>query len=77
MAMIKKLSRQGNSAALIIDRPLMQLMGIDCDTPLKLTLNGRSLTIEPLTDEERAKKFTSIVQKSGQRYANAFRKLAE
>ena len=51
---IKKLTRQGNSAALIIDRTLMELMNIDQDTELKLTVNGRQLTVEALSDEERA-----------------------
>jgi antitoxin component of MazEF toxin-antitoxin module len=35
---VKKLTRQGNSAALIVDRAIMDLMDIDSDTPLKLTV---------------------------------------
>ena len=44
--MIKRLTRQGNSAALIIDRTLMDLLGIDQDTELKLTVEGRKLMID-------------------------------
>ena len=33
---IKKLTRQGNSAALIIDRTLMDLLDIDQETPLEV-----------------------------------------
>ena len=75
--MIKKLTRQGNSAALIIDRAIMDLMGIDMQTPLKLTLNGRQLTVEAMSDEERKAKFQAAMEETGRTYAEAFKKLAE
>lgn len=77
MAMIKTLTRQGNSAALIIDRSMMQLMGIDSDTPLKLTLNGRTLTVEPLSVTERSDRFNEALKKTGRRHASAFKRLAQ
>ena len=51
--MIKRLTRQGNSAALIIDRTLMDLMDIDQHTELRLTVNGRQLLVEPLAPAAR------------------------
>ncbi len=32
--MIKKLTKHGNSLALVIDRPILDLLRIDPDTPL-------------------------------------------
>jgi antitoxin component of MazEF toxin-antitoxin module len=75
--MIKTLTRQGNSAALIFDKTLMELLGIDMQTPLKLTVHGRRLVIEPLSGKEREAKFDDAMVETGKQYAKAFRKLAE
>ena len=74
---VKKLTRQGNSAALIVDRALMDLMDIDSDTPLKLTVEGRKLIVEPLGKAERADKFKKAMDKTGRRNAELFRRLAK
>jgi len=75
--MIKKLSRQGNSSALIIDRALMELMEIDSDTPLNVTVEGRRLIIEPLTPAQRKVKFREALKKTSTRNAELFRRLAK
>ncbi len=74
---VKKLTRQGNSSALIVDRALMDLMDIDNDTPLKVTVEGRKLIVEPLSDQERAAKFKGVMEKTGRRNAELFRRLAK
>ena len=74
---VKKLTRQGNSAALIVDRSLMELLDIDADTPLKLTVEGRRLIVEPLAEEERAGKFKKVMEKTGRKNAELFRRLAK
>jgi len=43
--MIKTLQKYGNSHALVIDKPLMEAMGITAETPLALSVSGGSLTI--------------------------------
>lgn len=45
--MIKTLKRLGNTRALVIDKPLMEAMGIDENTPLQVTLSGNTLTVTP------------------------------
>jgi len=75
--MIKKLTRQGNSTALIIDRQLMELMGIDRDSEVKVSVHGRKLVIEPLSDEERALKIKEIQQKALKKNAELFKRLAK
>jgi antitoxin component of MazEF toxin-antitoxin module len=44
---IKTLKRLGNTRALVIDKTLMESMGIDEDTPLQLTLSGNTLIVTP------------------------------
>jgi antitoxin component of MazEF toxin-antitoxin module len=46
--MIKTLRPVGNSLGLIIDRPILELLGIDRQTQLRITTDGRVLYIEPI-----------------------------
>ncbi len=48
--MRKTLSKFGNSYALVIDKPIRELLGIRPDTPLELWSDGRRLVIEPRPD---------------------------
>ena len=50
--MIRKLTRQGNSICLVIEKQLRELLEITTDTPLKISVEGRKLIIEPMTEEE-------------------------
>lgn len=74
--MIKTLTRQGNSSALIIDRTLLDLLGIDNETPLKLSVEGRRLIVEPAEPDDRAERVRKIVRKTGAKNAELFRRLA-
>jgi antitoxin MazE len=47
--LVKTLTRYGNSFALIIDRPVLDLLKIAPDTPLEIsTPDGENLTITPI-----------------------------
>jgi antitoxin MazE len=46
--MIKTLRPVGNSLGLIIDRPILDLLGIDRQTQLRVTTDGKVLYIEPV-----------------------------
>lgn len=74
--MIKKLVRHGNSLALIIDKPILELLKIDEDTPLELSTNGRGLLLVP-ADEKRRRKFEEGLADINTRYARALKRLAE
>jgi antitoxin component of MazEF toxin-antitoxin module len=45
--MIKKLTKHGNSLALVIDRSVLRLLNIDADTPLEITTDGKRLFLAP------------------------------
>ena len=51
--MIKKLSRSGNSLALVIDRPLLEQLQIDGDTECKLPLPFPTYESETVEERER------------------------
>lgn len=45
--MIKYLVKHGNSWALVIDKPVLELLKLDSQTPLEITTDGQSLVIAP------------------------------
>lgn len=75
--MIKKLSKHGNSLALVIDRPILDLLKIDTDTSLDISTDGKRLFIAPIEPSARRKKFEAPQEAAHQRFSNAFKKLAE
>ena len=75
--MIKKLTKHGNSLALVIDRPILDLLKIDPETPLDVSTDGKTLIVGPARPSERRKKFEAAQKAARSRYGKAFRKLAE
>jgi antitoxin MazE len=75
--MVKKLTRHGNSLALVIDRPILDLLGIGADTPLQITTDGKGLHIVPAVDAERTDRFTAALERGNRRYAEVLRRLAD
>jgi antitoxin component of MazEF toxin-antitoxin module len=75
--MVKKLTKHGNSLALVIDRPILELLRIDQDTPLELSTDGKKLTIARAPMSARRKKFDEAQSIAHARYGRAFKRLAE
>jgi len=75
--MIKKLTRHGNSLALVIDRPILDLLRIDSETPLDVSTDGKQLIVSPAKASGRSKKFEAAQDWAHRRYGKAFQKLAE
>ena len=49
--MIKNLTSIGNSLGLIIDKPILELLRIDKDTPLEVVTDGTGLIIRPVQSD--------------------------
>ena len=75
--MVKHLTQHGNSAALVIDKAVLELLHITIKTPLKLATDGKSLIISPLRDAKRAFRFRSALEAVNRRHAKALKALAE
>jgi len=75
--MVKKLTKHGNSLALVIDRPILDLLKIDPETPLDVSTDGKQLIVAPAKPSARRKKFQAAQELAHKRYGQAFRKLAE
>jgi antitoxin component of MazEF toxin-antitoxin module len=77
MPVIKKLTKHGNSLALVIDRGVLDLLNIDSDTPLDISTDGQVLVIAPVRDKQHQKKFKAALAAVNRRYGRTLKKLAE
>lgn len=75
--MVKRMTRHGNSMALVIDKPILELLNIDADTPLDITTDGEVLIITPVRDKKRRQAFESALDKTNRRYGRMLKNLAD
>lgn len=75
--MIKKLTKHGNSLALVIERSVLDLLKIDADTPLEISTDGHLLIIAPVRDAKRRKKFEAALSRTNRKYGRALKRLAD
>ena len=75
--MIKHLTHHGNSMALIVEKPILDLLHITPRTPLEINTDGQNLIISPVTNKAREKKFEAAMNKMHKKYASTFRALAK
>lgn len=76
-AMIKTLTKHGNSYALIIDKAILELLNIGPDSPLEITTDGNVLIVCPAADPKRRKRFETALKKTNRKYGRTLKKLAE
>ena len=75
--MIKHLTLHGNSSALIIEKPILELLHITQDTSLEISTDGKNLIISPVSDSKREKKIKLALAKINQRHAKTLKALAK
>lgn len=75
--MLKKLTKHGNSMALVIDRPVLDLLKVEPDTPFDVTTDGEVLILAPVRDRKRRASFEKALEKTNRKYARALKRLAE
>lgn len=81
--MKKRLIKHGNSLALIIDKSLLKILNIAEDTPLKMSTDGKSLSIIPVREHEPEvakvsdnEKIQKAYERVVKKYSEALKKLA-
>ncbi len=75
--MIKKLVAHGNSSALIIDKPILDLLNIDMDTPLEIKTDGINLIISPVKKAAKSRKFRDALEHVNRKHEKTLKKLTE
>lgn len=74
--MIKKLTKHGNSLALVIDRGILNLLDIDADTPLSVTTDGKCLVVAPAAAQAIQDRFRKALAEGNRRYGKMLKRLA-
>lgn len=75
--MIKTLQKHGNSQALVLDKPVLDALGINGDTSLQLTVSGNSLIITPANVGVGPDEVAASLQKLRPQYRQMLKNLAK
>ncbi|MCC2642736.1 MAG: hypothetical protein K0S45_3149 [Nitrospira sp.] len=75
--MIKTLKRHGNSMALVIEKPMMEALGITEETPLQVTVSGNALVVTPANMGVGPERMKAIIKELRERYGPMLKRLAD
>ena len=75
--MTKRLIQHGNSAALIIDKPIMELLNITNETTFQLSTDGKNIILSPQNDNMQEKDILESLDKINRKFGKVLKKLGE
>jgi antitoxin component of MazEF toxin-antitoxin module len=75
--MIKTLTKHGNSYALVIDKPILELLKFTPDSPLEIRTDGKVLTIARADANTREARIAQSLSKVNAKHGKALKRLAE
>lgn len=73
--MIKHLTKHGNSLALVIEKPVLDLLNISAQTPLQVVTDGTRLIIEASKPDKRGK-LDAWLKAEHKRHASVYKRLS-
>lgn len=75
--MIKQIKKHGNSHAIVVDKPIMQALGINAETDLQLVVSNGSLIITPVHLGIGREGVSKALEELRPKYDSMLKKLAE
>lgn len=79
--MTKKLTKHGNSLALIIDKPLLDVLKISQKTDLEISIEGNALIIRPVQHTKQVDisdaDIDEVAERILKKYKTTFKKLSD
>ena len=75
--MTKRLIQHGNSAALVIDKPIMELLNITNETTFQLSTDGKNIILSPQNEKIQEKDILESLGKINKRYGKVLKRLGE
>ena len=75
--MIKTLTKHGNSYALVIDKPILELLRVSPEAQFEIMTDGQCLVLTPVRDPAEEKKFQDALDMVHKRFGRAMKRLAE
>jgi antitoxin MazE len=73
----KRLTKTGNSLALVLDREILEKTGITAETTLDISTDGDVIVVTPKRTKARAEKLRQVMTEADSRYSGVFRRLAK
>ncbi len=74
--MIKTLTKHGNSYALVVEKPILELLRVTPETPFEIMTDGQCLVLTPVRDSAEEKKFQNVLDLVHRRFGRAMKRLA-
>jgi antitoxin component of MazEF toxin-antitoxin module len=75
--MVKQLIQHGNSAALVIDKPILEMLHISFETAFELSTDGKNIILSPQSVPSQENDVLASLEKINKKYANVLAKLGE
>ena len=75
--MIKKLVQYGSNVALIIDKPIMELLNITTETTFELSIDGKNLILSPQIENNQETAVINALEKVNKKYGKVLKRLGE
>jgi antitoxin component of MazEF toxin-antitoxin module len=75
--MMKKLIRHGNSAALILDKALLDLLKVKMDTPLEVTTDGRNIIVSPQVNQRAEATLLEALERINRKHGTVLSRLGK
>jgi antitoxin component of MazEF toxin-antitoxin module len=75
--MTKKLIRHGNSAALILDKALLDLLKVEMDTPLEVTTDGHNIIASPQVNARAEATLLEALERINKKHGSVLAKLGK
>lgn len=73
----KKLTKVGNTQAVILDKTLLSLVDADTESTFKVSIEGNKIVLEPMTQSQIDKMSLEASEKIRKTQKNVFKKLAK
>ncbi|MDR2708520.1 MAG: AbrB/MazE/SpoVT family DNA-binding domain-containing protein [Elusimicrobiota bacterium] len=75
--MIKKLIQHGNSAAIVIDKPILEMLHITNKTSFELTTDGKNIILSPQNNIKQENNILESLEKINKKYAHVLKRLSK
>jgi antitoxin MazE len=75
--MVKKLTRSGNSVALVLDKALLEAANLSEDATVEVSTDGQVIIIAPVKSKKDAERFRLAEDWAHSKFSGAFRRLAK
>ena len=75
--MVKRLIQHGNSAALVIDKPIMEILKITNETTFEISTDGKNLILSPQIEHNQEMNILNSLEKINKKYGSVLKRLGE